>query len=74
MPATSPLRFGQAGFSAFLDTATVYDKGQHVRDRHFERGAGGGVWLSAAFLRLDLYVAHALGGSTRAQFATSVLF
>jgi outer membrane protein assembly factor BamA len=74
VPVTSPLRFGQVGFSAFLDTATVYDKGQHVRDRHFERGAGGGVWLSAAFLRLDLYVAHVLGGSTRAQFATSVFF
>ena len=74
VPVTSPLKVAEAGFSAFLDTATVYDKGQHVRDRHFERGAGGGVWLAAAFLRLDLYVSHAMGGSTRVQFATAVLF
>jgi outer membrane protein assembly factor BamA len=74
LPITSPLSFGKAGFSAFLDTATVYDKGQHVRDRHFQRGVGAGVWLSAAFVRLDVYIAHGLGGSTRAQFATSVLF
>jgi outer membrane protein assembly factor BamA len=74
LPITSPLSFGKAGFSAFLDTATVSDKGQRVRDRHFERGGGGGVWLSAAFVRLDVFVAHGLGGSTRAQFATSVLF
>ena len=74
VPITSPLSFGKAGFSAFLDLATVYDKGQRLSDRQFERGVGGGVWLSAAFIRLDIYVAHALGGSTRAQFATAVLF
>jgi outer membrane protein assembly factor BamA len=74
VPMTSPLSFVKAGLSAFLDLATVYDKGQRLSDRHFERGAGGGVWLSAAFIRIDMYVAHALGGSTRAQFATAVLF
>ena len=74
VPVTSPLDIAKLGVSAFLDTATVYDRGQHVRDQHFERGTGGGVWLSAAFVRFDLYVAHALGGSTRAQFAASVSF
>jgi outer membrane protein assembly factor BamA len=74
IPVTSPLDIAKLGVSAFLDTATVYDSGQHVRDQHFERGTGGGVWLSAAFVRFDLYVAHALGGSTRAQFAASVSF
>jgi outer membrane protein assembly factor BamA len=74
IPITSPLSFGKAGLSAFVDAATVYDKGQRLRKQHFERGVGGGVWLSAAILRMDFYVAHALGGSTRAQFATSFLF
>jgi len=74
IPITSALSFGKAGFSAFIDTATVYDKGQRVWDQKFNRSAGGGVWLSAAIIRLDFYVAHALGGSTRAQFATAVLF
>jgi len=74
VPITSPLSFGKMGFSAFLDTATVYDKGQLVRDQKFQRGVGGGLWLSAAILRLDFYVAHGLGRSTRAQFAASALF
>ena len=74
VPVTAPLDIAKLGVSAFLDTATVYDRGQHVRDQHFERGSGGGVWLSAAFVRFDLYVAHALGGPTRAQFAASLSF
>ena len=74
VPITSPLSFGKMGFSAFLDTATAYDKGQVVRDQRFQRGVGGGLWLSAAILRLDFYVAHGLGRSTRAQFAASALF
>jgi outer membrane protein assembly factor BamA len=74
LPVTTPLDLARMGFSAFLDTATVYNTGQQVWDRHFQRGAGGGVWLSAAFLRFDLYIAHALGGSTRAQFATAISF
>lgn len=74
VPITSPLSFGKVGFSAFIDTATVYDKGQRVRDQKFQRGVGGGIWLSAAILRLDLYVAHGLGRSTRVQFAASALF
>ena len=74
VPVTSPLDIAKLGVSAFLDTATVYDRGQHVRDQHFERGTGGGVWLSAAFVRFDLYVAHVLGGPTRTQFAASVSF
>jgi len=74
VPVTSPLDIAKVGVSAFLDTATVYDRGRHVRDQHFERGTGGGVWFSAAFVRFDLYVAHVLGGRTRAQFAASVSF
>jgi outer membrane protein assembly factor BamA len=74
VPVSSPLSIGKVGVSAFLDTASAYDKGQRVRDQHFQRGVGGGVWLSAAFIRFDLYVAHGLGRSTRAHFATSVLF
>jgi len=74
VPVTSPLEIAKVGFSAFLDTATVYDKGQHVRKQHFERGTGGGIWFSAAFIRFDLYVGHVLGGSTRTQFAAAVTF
>lgn len=74
LPLTSPLSVGKLGVSAFVDTGTVYGKGQRLGDREWERGAGGGVWFSAAFLRLNAYVARALGRSTRAHFGTSVLF
>jgi outer membrane protein assembly factor BamA len=74
IPITSPVSFAKAGVSAFFDTATVYNKGEHVRDQRFHRGVGGGVWLSAAVLRLDFFVAHGFGGSTRAQVATALLF
>jgi outer membrane protein assembly factor BamA len=75
VPVSSPLDAAKVGFSAFFDTAAAYDKGQRVRDQHFHQGAGGGVWISLAVLRLDLYVAHGLGGgSTRLHFATAVSF
>lgn len=74
LPLTSPLSLGKLGVSTFVDVATVYEKGQRLRDQPLDRGGGGGVWFSAAFLRVNIYVAHAVGHSTRAHFGTSVLF
>jgi outer membrane protein assembly factor BamA len=74
VPLTSPLRIAKLGVSAFVDAATVYDDGQRLRDRPFERGFGGGVWMSAAFFRVDLYAAHGVGRSTRLHVGTSVSF
>jgi outer membrane protein assembly factor BamA len=58
LPLTSPLSVGKLGVSAFVDTGTVHGQGQRLGDREWERGAGGGVWFSAAFLRLNAYVAR----------------
>ena len=58
LPLTSPLSVGKLGVSAFVDAARLYDKGERLGDREFERGIGAGVWFSATFLRLNLYVAH----------------
>jgi hemolysin activation/secretion protein len=74
VPLTSPLSVGKGGVSAFVDVGTVYDKGERLRDRAFARGVGGGVWFSATVVRLNLTVAHGLGGSTRVQFGTSLIF
>ena len=73
LPLTSPLNVGKVGVSAFVDVAKVYDKGQRFGDRKFERGVGGSIWFSAAFLRLNIAVAHGIGGSTRVQVGTTVL-
>jgi outer membrane protein assembly factor BamA len=74
LPITSPLNVGKIGLSAFVDAAAVYDHRARLRDQRFEKGFGGGVWVSAAFLRLNLVVAHGVGGSTRAHFGTSLSF
>jgi outer membrane protein assembly factor BamA len=73
VPLTSPLSIGKVGVSAFVDVAKTYDKGERFGDQKFERGVGGAVWFAAAFLRLNVAVAHGLGGSTRVQIGTTVL-
>jgi hypothetical protein len=69
---TSPLSIGKVGVSAFVDVAKAYDKGQRFGDQKFERGVGGAVWFAAAFLRLNVAVAHGIGGSTRVHIGTTV--
>jgi outer membrane protein assembly factor BamA len=73
-PLTSPLKIAKAGVSAFVDVGTVYDKGQRLADQHFSQGVGGGVWLTAAFLRFNLVVAHGIGAGTRVHFGAGVSF
>ena len=72
VPFGSPLSIGKIGVSAFVDVAKTYDKGQRFDDHSFERGIGGAVWFSAAFLRLNVAVAHGIGGSTRVHVGTTV--
>jgi outer membrane protein assembly factor BamA len=73
-PLTSPLSVGKLGVSAFVDTGVVYDKGQRLGDQRLERGVGGSVWFAAAFLRLNLAVAHGVGATTRVHFDTNLTF
>ena len=71
-PLNSPLRVGRLGVSAFVDLGTTYDHGSRLADQQFERSIGGGAWLSAAMLRLDLVVAHGIGGTTRVHFGATL--
>jgi len=73
-PLTSPLKIAKAGVSAFIDVGTAYHKGQRLADQHFSQGIGGGVWLTAAFLRFNLVVAHGIGAGTRVHFGAGVSF
>lgn len=74
VPVTSPLSLGKLGVRAFIDAATAYDAGAHLRRQHFERGIGGGVWFTATVIRLALDVAHGSNGGTRAQLSSGLLF
>jgi len=74
VPLTSPLNIGKAGVSAFVDTGTIYNKGQRLGDQVFRRGVGASLWFSAAFLRLQVAVAHGIGAGTRVHVGGTVLF
>jgi outer membrane protein assembly factor BamA len=74
VPLTSPLSVGKIGLSAFADRGTVYDAGERLRDQTTKQGYGGGVWFSAAFLKLNIAVAHGRGSSTRMHVGGNVSF
>ena len=74
VPLTSPLSIGKVGVSAFVDAATAYDKGSALADQTWKQGYGGGVWFTAAFLRLTVVVAHGRGSSTRAHVGANLSF
>jgi outer membrane protein assembly factor BamA len=74
LPLTSPLKIGRMGVSAFADSGTVYDKGQRFADQTLKQGYGGSVWFAAAFLRLNIAVAHGIGASTRVHVGGNVTF
>jgi outer membrane protein assembly factor BamA len=73
-PLTSPLKIAKFGANAFVDVATVYDTGAHLRDQTFDQGVGAGVWFSAALFRTSLVVAHGIGAGTRVHFGTTLSF
>jgi outer membrane protein assembly factor BamA len=74
IPLTSPVSFGQFGVSAFHDIGTVYNKGERFEDQQWRRSYGGSVWFSAAFIQLNLAVAHGLGATTRVHFGGTISF
>lgn len=74
VPLTSPLQIGRIGVSAFVDAATVYDKGSALADQTWKQGIGGSVWFSAAFLRLNVAVARGRGSSTRVHVGANLSF
>jgi outer membrane protein assembly factor BamA len=74
VPLTSPLSIGKVGVTAFVDRATVYDKDAQLAGQSWKEGIGGSVWFSAAFLRVNVVVAHGRGSSTRAHLGATLTF
>jgi outer membrane protein assembly factor BamA len=74
VPLTSPLRFGKVGVSGFTDAGTVYDHRGRFGDQAVKRGVGASVWCAAAFLRVNLAVAHGIGSSTRVHASGNLTF
>ena len=74
LPLTSPLKIGKFGVSTFVDRGVVYNKGERLSDQTWQEGYGAGVWFAAAFLRLNIAVAHGVGASTRVHVGGNVTF
>ena len=74
VPLTSPIKLGRFGVSAFVDRGTVYNKGERFGDQTLQEGYGAGIWAAAAFLRLNIAVAHGRGASTRVHVGGNITF
>jgi outer membrane protein assembly factor BamA len=75
VPFSSPLSAAHVGFNVFLDGGMVGPYGAPISDQASFRGAGGGLWLTAAIINLNFDVAHSLDGKgTRVHFGTGFTF
>ena len=77
VPITSPLTVGRFGVKVFLDAATAYPHGTTLSDQTFDRGAGGGVFMTWTVLRVGLDLAWPVSGSShkpRWHFGLGVSF
>jgi outer membrane protein assembly factor BamA len=74
VPLTSPLNIARLGVGAFIDAGAAYDKGRRFVDQRLQRGVGGSVWVTAAFVRFSVAVAHGVGASTRVHVGGTVSF
>ena len=76
IPVTSVLTGSivRLGLTAFWDTAAVWDYGDTLGDQKFHHGVGGGVYLQAPLVRLNLDVGNNLEGNTRVHFGLGFRF
>jgi outer membrane protein assembly factor BamA len=73
-PLNSPLNTGRFGLKAFVDAGTTWASGERLKDQRFERGIGGGIYLGAGPVIVDLDVAWPEEGKPRAHFGLGVSF
>jgi outer membrane protein assembly factor BamA len=65
VPVTSPIHLARFGVKGFLDAGTVYEAGAKLSDQRFDRGAGGGVFMTWTVLNAGLDVAWPLATSSK---------
>jgi outer membrane protein assembly factor BamA len=75
VPITSVISGGKLGVTVFTDAAKTTDYGLKLKDAHWQRGAGAGVFLIASVFRLNLDVARSLDGAgTHVHLSTGFVF
>jgi outer membrane protein assembly factor BamA len=74
-PITSVLSGAKLGVTAFVDAGKVWNFGQSSDDVEWHRGVGGGLFLIASVVRINLDVARALKtGDTRVHLSSGFTF
>jgi outer membrane protein assembly factor BamA len=75
VPITSVLSSARLGVTGFFDAGKAWNIGDRVADVRWHKGVGGGVFLIAPLVKLNLDVAHGLtDGDTRLHFSTGFAF
>ena len=75
LPLTSVLNSARLGVLGFLDSGKSWDAPGHPSDSVWHQGVGGGVFLIAPLVRLNLDVAHGLDdGDTRVHLGVGFAF
>ena len=75
VPLTSVLSGAKLGATAFVDAGRVWNVDERAADAIWRRGVGGGVFLIAPFVRINLDVARGLGtGDTRVHLSSGFTF
>jgi hypothetical protein len=75
VPITSVLSGAKLGVTAFMDAGKVLDVGQRLSEASWHQGVGGGVFMIATIVKINLDVAHGLrGGDTRVHLSAGFGF
>ena len=75
VPITSVLSGAKLGLTAFMDAGKVWDVGQSADGAPWHRGIGGGVFLIASIVKINLDVARGLKtGDTRVHLSSGFVF
>ena len=75
VPITSVLSGAKLGLTAFMDAGKAFNVGQPMKDATWHQGVGGGVFLIATIVRINLDVAHGLrDGDTRVHLSSGFSF
>ena len=75
VPITSVLSGAKLGLTAFMDAGKVFNANQSMKEGTWHRGVGGGVFLIATIVRINLDIAHGLkDGDTRVHLSSGFSF
>ena len=75
VPVTSVLSGGAFGVTAFMDAGKIIDHDGRFKDVKWNRGVGGGIYLIASVIKINIDVARGLDNKkTRVHLSTGVSF